>query len=243
MIDFHSHLDLYPQAIEVAEKANRINQFTLAVTTSPRAWLATSKVFRKFENIHTAIGLHPEIIEEKCNELQLMLENIKFAKFVGEVGIDGTRDNRKTIVKQKEIFSQILSECEKNGGKILSIHSRGATKEVLSLLEKFPLVGKSILHWFTGTSNELQCAIEMNCYFSVNQLMLTTDKGKNMLSQIPLDLILPESDGPFATINSKPIMPWETNRLDKHLAETFKISQETVRLQLSANYKRITEKL
>jgi len=63
MIDMHTHLDLYPDALKIIDKVNKINIFTLAVTTSPKAWLVTSKVFENYKNIYVSVGLHPEIVE------------------------------------------------------------------------------------------------------------------------------------------------------------------------------------
>ena len=63
MIDFHCHLDLYPDALKLLPETARRNEFTLVVTTSPRAWLATSRVFAGYDNIKVALGMHPEIIQ------------------------------------------------------------------------------------------------------------------------------------------------------------------------------------
>lgn len=116
MIDLHSHLDLYPNALDLLERVNRENRFTLVVTTSPRAWLATTHVFRKHNNIKVALGLHPEIAEKKFNELDLLLSSIHKADFVGEVGIDGSARYSKTLDKQELIFDSTIRECEKVGG-------------------------------------------------------------------------------------------------------------------------------
>ncbi len=91
MIDMHTHLDLYPDALSILDKTNKDNIFTLAVTTSPRAWSATSKVFKNYCNIHVALGLHPEILESKINEIELLIQSIKHTIFIGEVGIDGSQ--------------------------------------------------------------------------------------------------------------------------------------------------------
>ena len=62
MIDFHCHLDLYENSIKMLPVVADKNIFTLVVTTSPRAWQLTSQLFVGYENIHVAIGLHPEIV-------------------------------------------------------------------------------------------------------------------------------------------------------------------------------------
>lgn len=64
-MDLHCHLDLYPNPLELAHKVNEQCGFTLLVTTSPKAWVATSKRMKVFSNIQTALGLHPEIAHLK----------------------------------------------------------------------------------------------------------------------------------------------------------------------------------
>ena len=90
MIDLHTHIDLYPCALNIVSRVNKENRFTLAVTTSPRAWLITSQIFEKYKNIKVALGLHPEVADQKFNELEILLSLIQKSNFIGEVGIDGS---------------------------------------------------------------------------------------------------------------------------------------------------------
>lgn len=236
MIDLHTHLDLYPNALDILDRVNKENRFTLAVTTSPRAWIATSQVFKGHENIKVALGLHPEVAEQKFNELDLLLSSIHKADFVGEVGIDGSTRCAKTLDKQDLIFDSTVQECEKAGGRIISVHSRGAASRVLSILRKYPDCGTPILHWFSGTLSELKAAVDMKCFFSVNPLMLNSKKGKDLVSRIPPEFVLPESDGPFASINGKPIMPWEAMDVCAVLSALWKVSSQEVESKILENF-------
>ena len=112
MIDMHTHLDLYPDALKIIDKVNEDNIFTLVVTTSPKAYLATSKVFKNYKNIHVSLGLHPEIAEAKANEVDSLINYIKNTSFVGEVGIDGSARFSKSLSLQTTIFERVLQECE-----------------------------------------------------------------------------------------------------------------------------------
>lgn len=239
MIDLHTHLDLYPNALDILAQVNKENRFTLAVTTSPRAWLATSQVFKGHENIKVALGLHPEVADQKFNELDLLLSSIQNADFIGEVGIDGSARYSRTIDKQVLIFDSTIRECEKAGGRIISIHSRGAASKILSIVRKYPSCGTPILHWFSGSIAELKEAIEMRCYFSVNSLMLKSKKGRDLTSRIPSNLVLPESDGPFATLDSKPIMPWEAMDICTDLSKIWNIPISDSKTQLMSNFERL----
>ncbi|MBU1931958.1 TatD family hydrolase, partial [Patescibacteria group bacterium] len=136
MIDFHCHLDLYPDALTLLPTVAERNVFTLVVTTSPRAWQATSRVFAGYDNIKVAVGLHPEVVAKKATERALLVSYISMARFVGEVGLDGSRRHQETMPLQVSILSEVLTECERVGGKILSIHSRNAASRVLDLVEQ-----------------------------------------------------------------------------------------------------------
>lgn len=236
MIDLHSHLDLYPNALDILARVNKENHFTLAVTTSPRAWVASSQVFKGYNNIKVALGLHPEVAEKKFNELDLLLSSIHNADFVGEVGIDGSMRYSKTLGEQELIFDSTIRECERAGGRIISIHSRGAASKIFSIIRKYPNCGIPILHWFSGSITELKEAVEMRCYFSVNSLMLKSKKGKDLISRIPPELVLPESDGPFAILNGKAIMPWEAIDVCFDLSDIWDISHQEAKLKVMENF-------
>ena len=236
MIDFHTHLDLYPKALTILPKVNELNQFTLVVTTSPRAWIATSKIFSNYFNIQVALGLHPEIVETKQEETNLLLDNISKARFIGEVGIDGSPRFSRTISLQESIFEQIVRTSAKVGGRVMSIHSRGAASRVLSILERFPSAGTVILHWFSGSIRELEKAISLGCWFSVGPSMLNSNTGKFLVSKMPINRVLPESDGPFATRNNQPIMPWEAFEVTNELSRVWKLPKDEISNAIIDNY-------
>lgn len=53
-----------------------------------------------------------------------------------------------------------------------------------------------IFHWFSGSGNELVRARKAGCYFSVNEMMLATRRGRAYAKQIPEDRLLLETDAP-----------------------------------------------
>lgn len=222
MIDFHSHLDLYPNSLEILPIVAQKNSFTLVVTTSPRAWRATSKVFAGYDNIKVALGLHPEIIEKKATERDLLISSIADTKFIGEVGLDGSETFTKTFSLQISILADIFSECQKQGGRIISLHSRNAVSSVLNLIEKYPNAGVPVLHWFTGSASELKRAISMGCWFSIGPAMLKSSRSQELIQTIPPDIVLPETDGPFATLNGEMIYPWQTDTVINFLDKIWK---------------------
>lgn len=215
MMDLHCHLDLFPNAISLLPQVNNRNLFTLAVTTSPRAWQASSSVMAKYAHIAVGLGFHPELIADRISEMPLMLRALEQVKYVGEIGLDGTPRNKATLPIQTEAFCRIIRDCGKYRTHVMSIHSRAAVSQVLSILEKRNTHAIPILHWFTGSQRELIRAVDMGCWFSVNPSMLVHSGSKRLVTQMPLNRILPETDGPFTEIDGKLLMPWDAMKICK----------------------------
>lgn len=235
MIDFHCHLDLYPNARSLVTQVAERNRFTLVVTTSPRAWQATSQVFAGYENIKIALGLHPEIVARKAGECELLISYVSRAEFIGEVGLDGSLQHRHTQEQQESILEAVLSECERCKGRILSLHSRNAAGRVLDQIERHCRASVPVLHWFSGTIEETRRAVAMGCWFSVGPAMLSGAKGRRIVRELPKNRILPETDGPFAKNGSTPLMPWEATSIAGTVAGIWIVTEEAVRNQFESN--------
>lgn len=235
MIDFHCHLDLYQNALTLLPIVAARNIFTLVVTTSPRAWEKTSQIFAGYDNILVAVGLHPEIAAKKANEQSLLISSISKSRFIGEVGLDGSYKYHETMPLQESIFNKVLIECEKAGGKIISIHSRNAASKVLDLVEKNCKDSTPVLHWFSGTTQEARRAVALGCWFSVGPAMLSGAKGRALLQELPLEKILPETDGPFAKYHAVPLMPWEAIGISDTLASIWGNTKDNIKAQMQQN--------
>lgn len=229
MIDFHCHLDLFPNAREVYKEALKRNEFTWLVTTSPKAFAATSRVLGESPTVLITPGLHPEIAHERAAELDLLLEQIATVQAVGEVGLDGSARFRSHYQVQCHIFEAVIRRCAELGGRTLSIHSRQAVKDIISTLEKHPGFGTAVMHWFSGTLGELKAAEAHGCWFSIGPAMFESAHGRSLATKMPRDRVVPESDGPFAKVAGKTVMPWCAADMAERLSAVWGTSvQDTV---------------
>lgn len=235
MMDFHCHLDLYPNAKQVYFDTLQRCEFIWLVTTSPKAYIATSRVLPSNEKLFISPGLHPEIADKKLDELKILLSQMKFCGAVGEIGLDGRYRHQKHFAKQKYIFQTIVKNSAKLGGRVLNIHSRSAAQEVLDILDQYPGFGTAILHWFTDDSSLLQRAIASGCWFSVGPAMLESANGRKLVQLIPRDRVVFESDGPFARINGVPVMPWNANTVTQKLSKIWNVSTDEVFTTFKSN--------
>ena len=84
MIDLHAHLDLYPDPAATTKECVERKLFVLSVTTTPSAWPGTAALAKDAARIRTAIGLHPQIAQERQGELALFEELLPRSRYVGE---------------------------------------------------------------------------------------------------------------------------------------------------------------
>jgi TatD DNase family protein len=235
VIDFHCHLDLYPNPYQVANDCVSRNLDVLSVTTTPSAWSGTTALAHGSAHIRTALGLHPQLAHERKSELLLFERFLPDARYVGEIGLDGTPEFKRHWSDQTLVFTYILSACARAGGRILSIHSRRAATPVLDALQAHSGAGTPILHWFSGSQRELARAVELGCWFSVGPAMLVGSKGRDLTANMPRDRVLTESDGPFARVDGRAALPWDSERAATGLAELWAKPVDEVREQLVSN--------
>jgi TatD DNase family protein len=235
MIDFHCHLDLYPDPQEIAESVQNRGVGVLSVTTTPSAWLGTSRLAVGRPAIRTAIGLHPQLATERKQELRLFDRYLSETEFVGEVGLDGSPEHRASWSDQTKVFEHILDACQEAGDKVVSIHSRRAADPVLDSLEKFGGLRAPVLHWFSGTRTQLDRAISLGCWFSVGPAMLSGAKGKSLVANMPHERILLETDGPFTQVQKVGLHPWDVTHACRLLAATWATGYEAAENQIRKN--------
>ena len=186
-----------------------------------------------------AVGLHPELAATRYRETDKICAMVSEVQYVGEVGLDGSERHRSSLTVQSQVFGLVLRACEFNGGRIMTIHSRGATSLVLDHLGAHPKSGVPVLHWFSGTHRELQRAIDLGCWFSVGPAMLRGAKGRRLAALMPIDRVLTETDGPMAQQRGQALMPWNVREAEIELGPLWNLSTAGVQRQLSRNLRHL----
>lgn len=241
-IDAHCHLDLHANPKAVMEAAIAAKMQVVAVTTTPAAYHVSSTFTDIEHGIIPALGMHPEVVGSRTQDIRLFSKYLDRVSWVGEVGLDGSRRFRHFWEAQVEVFERVLQECSDAGGRILSVHSRLATKKVFELLKKYPHAGTPVLHWFSGHPSEVADGIALGAYFSVNQQMMQSDAGKAIIRQIPRGRILTESDAPFAKPNGAIDLAGQIGGAERQLAEIFECRLDEIQLVVHENFRKLTPK-
>jgi TatD DNase family protein len=242
-VDFHCHLDLYPDFPKAIRDAEAAGVFTLTVTTTPKAWPRNNELTRNTKYVRAALGLHPQLVHQRADEIELWEKYLQETRYVGEVGLDAGPRYYRSIETQQQIFTRVLVACARTGGKILTVHSVRAATMVLDLIEEHLPAhrGAIVLHWFTGSKAEARRAVELGCYFSVNAAMLRNDRGRALVESLPLDRLLTETDGPFTEVAGKPANPSDVAHAVNELASLHRKSITDIGRLIRANLKLLLE--
>jgi len=226
LIDYHCHLDLYPDYQKQYELCSQNKIAVLSVTTTPRAWARNKELAANCPNVRVGLGIHPQIIENGKTELPLFEKLLPDAKYIGEIGLDAGPHHYKTYPQQRETFEKILRLCNDAGPKILTVHSVRAMPDTLRMIEAHVAgtANKVVLHWFSGTPVEAKKAAQLGCYFSINIAMLNRPNSPALIASIPLTRLLTETDGPFTMAHGRPALPSDVSSTVEALAAALKMN-------------------
>lgn len=241
IIDTHCHIDLYPNPQKVLQDSVQANITVLAMTNLPSHFEMGYPHFRTLKNIRLALGMHPLMADSDKNMFDLFLKNIDKTSYIGEIGLDFSKEGISTKDIQLDVFSSILKVVS-GQKKILSIHSRKAEKDVLNLLIKNN-IKSAIFHWYSGGLNLINVIAEAGYFFSINPAMVQSMSGRKIISKIPKHLVLTETDGPFVIEKNLPLNPGEVASVINHLEKEWNLSNDQIKNIISANFSRLISSL
>lgn len=202
LFDMHCHLDFFADPALVAAQARELGLGILAVGVEPASYGALAQRLDQSPALRLAVGAHPWWMAAEGTpraDLALACETAAHCRFIGEVGLDfSARTSLQGRQAQVDAFAQIAETCARVGGRVLSIHAVRSAGPALDILEAAGALKNCtcILHWFSGSSQELWRAIRAGAWFSVGERQLATRRGREYARLIPADRLLLESDLP-----------------------------------------------
>lgn len=209
------------------------------MTNTPSEWSNANAMIKDRPRLRIALGLHPQLVDGIRASLDLFESLIIETRYIGEIGLDGSTEYKQHLKEQITTFEFLLATCQRSGGKIMSIHSRSATQKVLDNLRKYPDAGIPVLHWFSGSFDELEKAKSQGCWFSIGPAMFQSAKGRTLVQNIPRDRIITETDGPFARFQGEALFPWNVDIVTNELSKLWNHPMQNVQSLLNENVRRL----
>ncbi|RYB94435.1 TatD family deoxyribonuclease [Nocardioides oleivorans] len=235
LIDTHCHIGAYGDPISVVRAAESTTSI-VAVTESPEEYRRLRTRLGRRDHIQVALGLHPLRSHTFTpNDLARFFRLVPETTWIGEVGLDFSKQGRATKKDQLRIFSAVLAEAQP-GQHPLTVHSRGAEADTIGFLGQSKL--SAVLHWYTGPTNLIDAALAAGLYFSYNIAMVRSKKFSELVRAIPRDRTLLETDGPFARGQHGPARPHQLEEVVSALALGWDVSHADANRSILDNQRR-----
>lgn len=207
LFDTHTHLDaaqfdedreeVIARALE--QGVSRMINIGFNRETIP----TTMELAEKYDFIYAAVGWHPQdAVTMRPEDLDWIAELCRHDKVVaiGEIGLDYYWDTSPQDVQQS-VFRQQIG-LARNLQMPIVIHNRDAHADVVRILreEHAEEVG-GVMHCFSGSWEIAKQCLDLGFYISFGGPITykNAKQPKEVLSQVPLDRLLIETDSPYLT--------------------------------------------
>jgi TatD DNase family protein len=228
-IDIHAHLNfaVYDEdRDEVIDRTLSNNVSVINVGTQRDTSKKAVDIAEKYNRIYAIVGLHPVHLEKTFHDVdELGPETKGFVSrgevfepsyykslcispkivAIGECGLDYFRNEKHSIVKQKQVFEQQIVLANEVG-KPLMLHIRNNPKDnyidayddVYEILKSVSKV-RANLHFFAGTIEQARRFLDLGCTISFNGVITFTKDYDELVKYVPSDSIMSETDCPYLT--------------------------------------------
>ncbi len=250
LFDTHAHLndEQYTEDLaEVIARAQEAGVTYLNVVGFDRQTIEKAmELIDRYDFIYASIGWHPvDAVDMTEGDLAWIEELAKHPKVIalGEMGLDYYWDKSPKDV-QKDVFRKQIRLAKKVKLPII-IHNREATADIMEILkeEGAEEVG-GIMHCFSGSPETAKECIKMNFYISLGGPVTfkNAKKPKEVAEEVPLDMLLIETDCPYLTphpYRGKRNEPAYVKLVAEQIAEIKGLTYEEVAQATQRNAKKV----
>ena len=195
LIDAHCHIDMLENPETYLQKQERDGNITIGMTNLPSHFEMGYPHFRNLKRSRLALGYHPLLVAVNSNELRCFKKYLPYTSYIGEIGLDFSRDGIGFKEIQIGILRKIL-ESISGERKIVSVHSRRAERELYGLLREYD-IKNVIFHWYSGPLGLISEIESAGYYFSINEAMTCSQNGCAIIEKMSRSRILAETDAPY----------------------------------------------
>lgn len=177
----------------------------LNVSSSYPASLKVIEQAKCFENVYSAVGVHPEDLVSEGFSFDAQIEGIRSLLAereknkivaIGEIGLDyyWRQDNKE---EQKKCFEIQLALAEEFSLPVI-IHDREAHGDCFETVMKYPNV-KGVFHSYSGSAEMAKELLKRGWYISFSGVVSFKNaaKIKEVAAVVPDNRILIETDAPY----------------------------------------------
>ena len=244
LIDAHAHLDRYEDdRLEAAlEEIVQHRIFTVSNSMDLPSYQRNLEIARSCEFVLPTFGVHPWNAPEYADRLGDLGGAIERSPMLGEIGLDFYFvEDASQYPDQRKVFEFFLAAAREQG-KIVNLHTKGAEREVLGLLDRYD-IQRTIVHWYSGPLDIFRELVARGVTFTIGVEVLYSDHIQTLARELPAEQLLTETDnpgGPKGYIGTLG-MPLLIGDVVQETADLRKTSVEDVVETVQANFVRLIQ--
>ena len=161
------------------------------------------RVAKGFSNVYATVGMHPHDAKDVgADELEVLKDLAANAKVVaiGETGLDYYYSHSPHDV-QRRVFGQFIRMARQTQLPIV-VHERDAAQDAAELLRREGAGElRGVIHCFTGNFAAACAYLDLGFYLSFTGIITfkNADALREVVSKVPLERMLVETDSPYLT--------------------------------------------
>lgn len=154
------------------------------------------------DTLFATAGVHPHLAADFDDSTEALLRQLSTnteVLAVGETGLDYFRDLSPRDVQRDAFLRQLAIGADT--GLPLFLHMREAHRDFHAILRDFRRqLSDVVVHCFTGSREELEDYLELDCHIGITGWICDERRGTHMkafLKDIPADRLMIETDSPY----------------------------------------------
>ena len=238
-VDAHNHLYYAEDVNRLVEESVR-KGVTKMLTAGEDVSTSTKCVeISDGKHVFSAVGIHPynasKASEDDVKQIEKLLEYDTVIA-IGEIGLDKKYEQYGVIMDiQESVFLKMVSIAKEYDLPIV-VHSGRSYKRVAELIQGFE--NNILMHWYSGS---IKTALELtdtgNVFFSFGPAAVKYDNYRGLISVLPEDVILTETDYPVK-IGGEENNPVKVRDVVKRISDIKNIPVEKVIRHIYRNFER-----
>ena len=177
--------------------------YIINVGTDPTTSRAAAAQAKKYENMYTAIGIHPsdtrflsDMERELCDIEALILDKTNKCVCLGEIGLD--YHYPETDKEKQMCYFLAQMELAEKLDIPVCIHDRESHGDIMDVIRRFPKV-RGVLHSFSGSVEMAEELVRLGWMISFSGTLTFTNakKPREVAARIPRESVMIETDCPY----------------------------------------------
>ncbi len=207
LFDTHCHINDEAYKDDQHDMIQRALDTGLAYMMCPGTDMPTSAsavaLTHQYRQVYAAVGIHPEeaakVTPESFDQIRKWVQTEPKVVAIGEVGLDYHWPEPSHEIQQEVFIEQVKMAVELDVP--IDIHDREAHGDTMDILQKYGKGIRGVFHCYSGSLEMAEQLIKMGFYIGFTGTMVfpKSKKLKRIVSELPMDRILIETDCPYLT--------------------------------------------